>query len=238
MKSIYQGTMKELPEDARPYEKVLRLGAGALSDAELLAIFLRTGTKEKNCVCLAQDILNLTGDGLLGLHDQTPETLQSVPGVGPVKAVLLLALAEVARRMLQQKRKTKTVFNVPSDIAMHYMEDMRHLMEEHVLLLLLDGRNRLIKEVTLGIGSVNQAILQPRETLIHALRHGAVQMVLVHNHPSGDPSPSSEDIEITDRIRNVGEIVGIPLIDHIVIGDNQYISFREARLLEPDIIGT
>ena len=219
MKSIYQGTMKELPEDARPYEKVLRLGAGALSDAELLAIFLRTGTKEKNCVCLAQDILNLTGDGLLGLHDQTPETLQSVPGVGPVKAVLLLALAEVARRMLQQKRKTKTV-------------------EEHVLLLLLDGRNRLIKEVTLGIGSVNQAILQPRETLIHALRHGAVQMVLVHNHPSGDPSPSSEDIEITDRIRNVGEIVGIPLIDHIVIGDNQYISFREARLLEPDIIGT
>lgn len=225
--------IQALPEDTRPYEKCLRLGAGALSDAELLAILLRTGTKDKNCVEMARTVLckSRTEQGLLGLHGLSMSELRQIPGIGPVKALQLKCIGELCRRMAETPHSDGIRLTKPEIIAGCYMERMRHLTQEHVILLLLDSKCKLLKELTISIGSVNRSILSPREIFITAFQYQAVNMILLHNHPSGDPLPSQADLHSTKRVSEVGDLVGIPLMDHIIIGDNKYISLREQSML-------
>ena len=221
-------TIKELPKTERPYEKCQELGTGSLTDAELLAVILRSGTREVNCVELAREVLSIseTEPGLLGLHRVTSAQLEQIPGIGPVKATQLLCIGELCKRMASASRREGVCLTSPERIAQHYMEQLRHLEKEHVILLLLDSKCRLLKELTISIGSVNQSILTPREVLIAALQYKAVHLILIHNHPSGDPSPSKADLVTTRKVQEAGEMLGIPLMDHIIVGDQKYISLK------------
>lgn len=217
-----------------PYEKFLRLGSSALTEAELLAIIIRTGTKEDTPVDLGRKILALPSvreNGLNGLHHVTVKELMSIKGIGEVKAVKLKCLAELSMRMAMAVAKKDLQFDKPSSVAEYYMEKLRHEKKERVLLLLLDYGSRLIEEVVLSVGTAHTSLLSPREVFITALKAEAAYIILLHNHPSGDPTPSKQDRNITDEIRQIGDMVDIPLIDHIIIGDNKYMSFKEAGLL-------
>lgn len=221
------------PKEELPYDKFLRLGAQSLSDAELLAIMLRTGTQDKNPVEVGREILSLCDSrwGLLGLHHYSVKELCRIEGVGKVKAVQLLCIAEIAKRISTMQAACNLAFNHPETVAQYYMEQLRHKATEQVLLILLDGKNRLLREVVLSSGTVNASLISPREILITALREEAGAIMLLHNHPSGDATPSRQDIAMTHRIREVSELVDIPLIDHIVIGDKRYTSFKQNGLL-------
>lgn len=226
-------SIKEIPLTERPYEKCRQSGPEVLSDAELLAVILRSGTRDANCVDLARKVLALPAEqGLLGLHGLSFAELTGIPGIGPVKAVQLQCIGELCKRMADTKRADGVRFTSPKTVAAAYMEHMRHLEQENVRLLLLDSKGLLLKDLLIAVGTVNQAIVTPREVFIAALSHRAVNMILLHNHPSGDPTPSHADIVITKRIKEVGNLVGIPLIDHVILGDTIYISLKEQGLFE------
>lgn len=222
----------DLPSELRPFEKYQNQGIDRLSDIELLALILRTGTKKLNCMQLCRKVLDYGGGTLAGLYGKTEKELQKIQGIGPVKAVKIICICELARRIARTKRSYDESLDTADKIAERYMEEMRHLKEERVVLLLLDIKCRLIKELTISIGTVNQSFLRPREVFVQALKYEAVNLVLLHNHPSGDPTPSRADIQITDMILEVSKIVGIPLVDHIVIGDCCYVSLREKGLVD------
>lgn len=226
-------TMKEIPYGERPYEKCIEEGPEGLSDTELLSIFIRTGARGENSLQLAQKILALNyPKGILGLlHLSLPE-LQSVKGIGKVKAIQLQCLGELSKRIWRTVAVEKaTCFDSPESIANYYMEDMRHLEQEELRLMMLNTKNALLKEVLISRGTVNSSIAAPREIFLEALRYHAVNIIMVHNHPSGDPGPSRDDCLITKRVKEAGCLIGIQLIDHIVIGDNAYFSFRERGIL-------
>lgn len=223
-----------LAQEEMPYEKFLRLGAGSLTEAELLAIIIRTGTKEDTPVDLGRKILALPSvreNGLNGLHHVTVKELMSIKGIGKVKAVKLKCLTELSMRMAMSVAKKDLQFGNPSSVAEYYMEKLRHEKKEQVLILLLDYATRLIEEEVLSVGTANTSLLSPREVFVTALKAEAAYIILLHNHPSGDPTPSRQDRNITDEIRQIGDMIDIPLIDHIIIGDNKYMSFKEAGLL-------
>lgn len=227
--------MKDLPKEERPYEKCLAKGAGALSDSELLAIILRTGGKGTSCVSLAAQVLKLAGEhyqGLLGLHHLTIGELMEIPGVGEVKAVQLKCIGELSKRMARMDALQRLSFQNPSSIAEYYMEQLRHEEQELLLCMMLDSRNHLLGEQMMSKGTVNGTLLSPRELFLEALRFHAVNLILVHNHPSGDPSPSTADISITRKIFHAGELLDIHLLDHIIIGNRSYISMKEERLVQ------
>ena len=221
--------MKELYQDERPYEKCQRFGAENLTDAELLAVILRTGTKGENSLELARRILHpdFGGKGLLSLHRWTQERLMKIRGIGRVKAVQILCLAELAKRMAKETAAEGMDFSSPEKIARYYMEDMRHRNREVLKLLLLNTRSRLISECNVSVGTVDMALVSPRELFVEALRTGASSMILLHNHPSGDPEPSGEDIRITRRVYEAGMLIGIELLDHIIIGDQCFVSLKD-----------
>lgn len=224
----YKGT------EEMPYEKFLRMGAGALTEAELLAIIIRTGTSQDTPVEIGRKILNLPSvreSGLNGLHHVTLKELMGIKGIGQVKAVKIKCLAELSMRMAMASAKEKLQFLNPASVAGYYMEQMRHEKRERVLLLFLDSKACLIGEEVLSIGTVNLSLLSPREVFVDALKAEAAQVMLLHNHPSGDAMPSSQDISITDEIKEMGKVLDIPLIDHIIIGDKKYMSFKEAGLI-------
>ncbi|MBS5523549.1 MAG: DNA repair protein RadC [Clostridiales bacterium] len=221
--------IKDLPENERPYEKCEKYGAGVLSDAELLAVVIRTGTKHKRSVELALEILKLCGrDGLAGLHDLSNVQLMKVPGIGRVKAVQIRCVLELSKRLFKAQPENGLGFTNPQVIAGYYMETMRHYRQEHLVLVMLNTKNRKIGDVVLSKGSVNAAMISPRDIFLEALRHDAVNIILLHNHPSGDPSPSREDIEVTATIAHLGQMLGIRLLDHIIIGDKAYLSLFES----------
>ena len=224
--------IEDLPKDTRPFEKYQKQGIGMLSDVELLALILRTGTKKINCMELCRRVLAVGGGSLAGLYGKTEAELQKISGIGPVKAAEIICICELARRIARARHSYDEPLDTAAKIAEKYMEEMRHFKEEHVLLLLLDIKCRLIKELTISIGTINQSFLRPREVFVQALKYEAVNFILLHNHPSGDPSPSKSDMIITDKIIEVARLIGIPLVDHIIIGDCCYISFRENGLAE------
>lgn len=226
-------TVKELPVSERPYEKCEMYGPQYLSDAELLAVILKTGSKGLRAIDLAVNVLNYSksNPGLKGLNYLTKKELTKIKGIGRVKAIQLLCLTELTKRMAKEVHKDNLRFTTPQSIADYYMQDMRHLPREQVMLLMLDSKNKLIKDTVISSGSVNLSIVPVREILIQALKEDAVNMILVHNHPSGDPSPSPEDIRVTKRLKEAGDLIGITLMDHIIIGDNKYISLKEQGLL-------
>lgn len=222
-------TVKELPTSERPYEKCERYGAGALSDAELLAVIIRTGTKKQRAIDLAVNILNYSTayPGLKGLNYLSMKELTRIKGIGRVKAIELLCLTELTRRMAKEATRDSLRLTAPQSVADYYMQDMRHRTAEQVLLIMLDSKNRILKDLVISEGTVNTSIMPVREVFVYAVKYEAVNIILLHNHPSGDPTPSSEDIRVTKKIAEAGKLIGISLMDHIIIGDNRYISLKE-----------
>lgn len=220
--------------DLLPYEKFKLHGAESLTDAELLAVILRTGTKNKTAVDLGKAVLNQFGGrqyGLLGLYHMSLAQLMQIPGIGEVKAVKLKCIAEFAIRMSKQNAKDGLSFQKASSVAEYYMESMCHRRTECVLLLMLDMKGKLIRDSMLSVGTVNSSLLSPREVFVEALRHEAVNLILLHNHPSGDCTPSRQDIQITLQLKELGQLLNLPVLDHIIIGDHTYFSFKESGYL-------
>ncbi len=222
-----------LPKDERPYERCMYHGAEQLSDRELLAVLLRTGAKGKTVLELAGDILKLSPDrkGFTGLRRLSLKELSAVRGIGKVKAVQLKCILELARRIAREEAGKGVYFRTPGAIAEYYMEDMRHQEQELLLLLMLNQKGRLLRETYMFKGTVNASMISPREIFLEALSARAVQIVLLHNHPSGDAEPSREDMNVTRRISEAGRVLGIQLADHIIIGEHTYMSFREKNYL-------
>lgn len=220
-------------KNERPYDKCVELGANALSNAELLAVLLRTGTKGKSALDLANLLLSAEcgEDGLLNIHSLSLDKLKKIKGIGTVKAVQILCLSELAKRLAKTNAKERMIFNRPSTIAQYYMEDMRHQKEEHINLLMLNTKSKLLGSKQLSKGTVNSAVITPREIFIEALEKKAASVILLHNHPSGDPTPSENDFLLTKRVKEAGKLIGVELLDHIIIGDNCYVSFVEEHLL-------
>jgi len=226
--------IKDLPHKDRPYEKCLSLGPDSLSDTELLAVILRTGSREGNSLDLADSLLALgsPGDGLLGLLHHSLDDFMGIKGVGKVKGVQLLCIGELSKRIWKRKASEHALyFGHPEEISDYYMEDMRHLEQEEIRVMFLNTKQAMIRDQIMARRTVNASVMTPREVLIEGLRCRAVSMVLVHNHPSGDPTPSRADMLLTKRLKEAGELVGITLIDHVVIGDRRYLSFREENLM-------
>lgn len=225
-------TIKDLPEDERPMEKFLGKGAFSVSDAELLAIILRSGTRNISAVSLAAQILKASGQGLLGIKNLSIEELMKIKGIGQVKAIQIKAIGELSRRLSKAVINVRTQdFNSPDIIAKYYMEDLRYLKQEQLVVIYLDTRAKFIKDEVITKGTVNMSVVSPREIFVNAVRFEAVNIILLHNHPSGDPTPGRHDMLATERVRKAGELIGISLIDHIIIGDNNYVSFKETGLL-------
>ena len=215
--------------EERPYEKCEQYGAENLTDAELLAVLLRTGTKGENSLQLAKRILHpdFAQEGILNIHQWSMEQLQQIRGIGKVKAIQILCLSELAKRLSKAEAQSGLNFSAPETIAQYYMEDMRHRKKEAMKLLLLNSKTKLIGESELSLGTVNTTLVSPREVFVEALRRNAVAVILLHNHPSGDPTPSKQDILITRRVTEAGRLIGVELLDHIIIGDNCFISLRD-----------
>lgn len=222
-------TIKELPESERPYEKFEKSGVTCLSDAELLAVLIKNGSHEKNSVELAREILNLhpVYKGLIGLHHLTDSELRKVNGIGKVKAAQLLCAAELSKRMSRQRKPVKTAFDSPEYVADYFMEEMRTKETETTVVVYLDNRCCLIRYDAVFVGSISSCVANPREILKKALQYDAACFILLHNHPSGDPTPSQADLALTERVKSAGELIGIRLLDHIILGDCQYISLHQ-----------
>ncbi len=218
-------TMKDLPDQERPYEKCLLSGPAALSDAELISVILRTGTEGEKSTDLATRVLNAGPDGLLNLIRLEPDELMQIRGIGRVKAVQLKCVGELSRRIAASSRHIGPVFTGPDEIAAFYMERLRHETKEILLMVMFDRKNMFLGEEVLTVGTSNSSLISPTEVFRVALRGKAEFIVLLHNHPSGDPNPSREDIDVTQRIRECGQMLEIPMVDHIIIGDNRYYSF-------------
>jgi DNA repair protein RadC len=230
----YRLRMKDIPTSERPYEKLEKFGPEALSNAELLAIIIRTGSREETSVALAQRVLALGQDngGIAFLHNLSVQELRKTKGIGKVKALQIKAVMELSKRVSASRiNKDRVVIRSPVEISSLLMEEMRHLQKEVFKVVMLNTKNHIIKHLNISVGCLNSSIVHPREVFSEAVKVGCSAILLVHNHPSGDPGPSREDIETTQRLVNAGSILGIKVLDHIVIGDGRYISFREQGLM-------
>ena len=224
-------TLKNLPESERPYERFQQLGAEALSDAELLAIILKTGTKELTSLDLARNLLSNCQGNLLNLYELSYEQLLMQKGIGPVKAIQLKAIAELSKRIAKTSRGYQLSLNNPASIADYYMEELRHRREEVFMGAFFDAKCNFLGDALITVGSLSHAYVSPLELFRKVILKNAVMIVVLHNHPSGDPRPSQEDIQLTSQIAEGAGLLGMTLADHIVIGDNRYYSFHENHML-------
>ncbi|WP_110111490.1 DNA repair protein RadC [Bacillus sp. CGMCC 1.16541] len=218
--------IKDFPQDERPRERLIQKGSGSLSNHELVAILLRTGTKEESVLQLSNRILNHF-DGLKLLPEATVDEMTNIKGVGSAKAVQIIAAIELGKRIAQLRSENRYTIRSPQDGADYMMEEMRVLSQEHFVCLYLNTKNQILHKQTIFIGSLNASIVHPREVYKEAFRRSAASIICLHNHPSGDPTPSREDIEVTKRLKECGDIIGIELLDHLIIGDRKYISLKE-----------
>ena len=216
--------IKEWPADDRPREKLLRRGAGVLSDAELLAIILRTGGAGATALDHARVLIDTFGN-FRQLATAGAGDLCKVKGLGPAKAAEILATLEIAKRFGEHEFKPGEPLRGSSDVYAQFRERLAGEVREHFYAVLLDNKHRKIKDVSVSLGSLTASIVHPRDVFAPVVREAAAAVVFVHNHPSGDPTPSKEDIEITQRLRAVGELMGVRVLDHIVIGKGRYVSF-------------
>lgn len=218
--------VKELPESERPYEKLEMYGAEKLSNSELLAIIIKCGTKEETSIGLAQKVLNLKGKqdqkDLRFLQDISIEEFTKIKGIGKVKAIQLIATCELAKRMSKPINSLKIVIKNTKDIANLFMDELKYEKREVAKLVILNSKNVVLKIVDIALGGGNFATLEPKVILQEPIKMGAQRIILVHNHPSGDPTPSKGDFQVTDRIYECADIMGITLLDHVIIGDNKF----------------
>ncbi|WP_277058408.1 RadC family protein [Trichlorobacter lovleyi] len=225
--------IKDWPEDERPREKLLKRGAAALSDAELLALVLRTGDAAagKSAIDLGRELLERFDGNLRELAQAELNELQQIKGLGLAKAASIKAAFTLGKRFQARRLETLERFTSPAQVFDFFHHELRDNRKELFLTLLLDGKNRITRKVQVSEGSLNQSIVHPREVFAPAVRESAAAVIFIHNHPSGDPAPSREDREITRRLNEAGEILGIKVLDHIIIGDGAYFSFVESGLL-------
>lgn len=224
--------IKNLQGSERPREKLLRLGAGALSDAELVAIILGTGTRKIPVLELADKLIETDKNGILFLADCVPEELCRISGIGKAKACSLTAAMELGKRIVKRPKDGKYVVTYADQAANLIMEDMRHLRREIFLVMLLSSKGEIISLEKVAEGDINTAAVKAREIFQSAVRRNAFSVILAHNHPSGDPSPSDADIAATNRLIEAGELLGIYVADHIIIGNNKYYSFKENKIMK------
>lgn len=224
-------TMKELPDSEQPYEKCKQYGTEMLSDAELLAVILRSGSRNKNALQIARTVLRMKEKSLLNLCYMEMEDLMALDGIGEVKAIQLKCVAELAKRVARTSYKEQISMTEPKTVADYYMEQLRHDKKEKLILAMFNVKSQFLGDAVISMGTVNTALVSPREIFLQALSMHAVNIILIHNHPSGDPMPSNEDRRTTVRVMECGQMIGIYLADHIIIGDNKYMSFREKGFL-------
>lgn len=225
-------TIKELPSSERPYEKLLKYGETSLSDAELLAIIIKTGTREETSVCIAQRILKLVSNskGIGALNDLSIQELTKVKGIGNVKALQIKAVLELAKRISKCDNSYGPKIKSPQDVANLVMDDLKYKKQEFLQIAILDTKNQVLKISTIAQGGLNKSIIEPREIFCEPLKLIACSIILIHNHPSGDPTPSEQDISFTKKIYNAGKLLGIDVLDHIVVGNQKFISLKESSL--------
>jgi DNA repair protein RadC len=224
--------IKDWPADERPREKLLAQGAETLTDAELLALIIRTGdsSSKNSAVDLARGLLSRFGS-LRQLSGASIAELTQQSGIGPAKAAEVQALFQIARRFSDRRLQPGQAYRSAKDAFAHFHERLCDYRKEVFVALLLDSKNRLIREVQISAGSLNASIVHPREVFAPALRESAAAILFIHNHPSGDPTPSREDIEITERLKQVGELLGVRVLDHIIIGKGEFVSFADRGML-------
>lgn len=224
-------TIKEMPLSERPREKLYDYGVASLSNAELLTILIRTGSSDESALDLANKVLRLDESGFSYLSKVSLEELTKIRGIGKCKAAQILAAVEMAKRLNQWGSHDKIKVDSPLVLVNLVMDKMKYLEQEHFNIALLDTKNQILSIDNISIGTLNASIVHPRDVFKLAIKKNANSMILIHNHPSGDPSPSNEDIRVTERLAEVGEITGIKVLDHIIIGDNRYTSFREKNII-------
>lgn len=228
-------TIKKLPELERPYEKAQLYGIQSLSNSELLAIIIKTGTKEKTSVELAQEILSIEKsekDNIQFLQNVSIEELTQIKGIGKVKATQIKAICELNKRMTRPIQKAEIRIRTAENVAQLLMNEMQYEKREKVKVLVLNTKNILLRIIDVSYGGTNSAVIEPKDILTEPTKMGAPKIILVHNHPSGDPTPSKEDIELTKRIYKAAALLGIELLDHIVIGKQKYISIVSIGRIE------
>jgi DNA repair protein RadC len=220
-------SVKQLPPRDRPRERLYHVGAAELSLPELLAIILGRGTREASALALAFALLDGFGD-LVALGRAGVDELKKIQGVGFVRACQLVAAFEIGKRFARERGTPVVAIRGPGDVARLFLDEMKHLDKEHFKAALLNTKNQIVKIVTVSIGSLNASIVHPREILKPAIAASAAAIILIHNHPTGDPSPSREDVEFTRRFAKCCELIGIQLLDHVVIGSGSYRSLKES----------
>ena len=223
--------IKSLPEDERPQEKALKNGVSALSDTELIALILRTGRHNASSLALAEEVLSICDEGLFSMGTFETEDLLNIEGIGPGKASTLMAAVELGKRIAASRKTEKYVADDPDMIADMFMEDLRYEKKEYFKSVILNTKSEIVAVDNVSVGELSSTIVHPREVFSRAIRKSAYGVVFVHNHPSGDPTPSSEDIATTERLVEGGRILGIKVLDHVIIGDGRYESMRSLDLI-------
>ena len=223
--------VRDLPLEERPREKLVSYGPAVLSNAELLAILLRTGTRGESVLRMAERVLSYCKDrGLASMVHMSVEELAKIHGLGPGKAATVLAAVELGRRLAIAEARVEIIHG-PEDVARFAMPHFRHETKEHFAVLLLNTKNHILAMPVISQGSLTASVVHPREVFEAAVRHSAASMILLHNHPSGDPSPSREDIAVTERLVKAGQIMDIPVLDHVIIGNDSFASLKEKGLM-------
>lgn len=224
--------VRELPENDRPRERLLNYGPRYLSNAELLALLLRSGSRDMSALQLAEQVLCIYKDvGVSAMMNVTPDELTRVKGIGKAKAAEIVAAIELGRRLYQESRSNRVTVKGPEDVAAYAMPVLRHEQRENFCIVLMNIKNQILSMPIISVGSLTSSIVHPREVFKAAVQGTAASIILVHNHPSGDPTPSREDISVTQRLVKVGQLMDIPVLDHVVIGDERYVSLKEQGLM-------
>ena len=222
--------VKDWPRDERPRERLIKHGAENLSDAQLLAIILRTGSGGKGVLALAMELLDRF-KGLREIDCASLSDLSDVKGLGLAKIAQLKAAFALGKRLMSESLEGNAAFSSSRMVHSYFSPRFKNVKKEVFLSLLLDTKNRLIKEVKVSEGTLTNSLIHPREAFREAIRESAAAVLFVHNHPSGDPEPSRDDIAVTERLKATGDIVGIKVLDHVIIGDGRYVSLREKGIM-------
>jgi len=226
----YRAVIRDLPANERPRERLAQHGAETLSNGELIAILLRTGSRKESAIALANRLL-AKFESLKGIAQATVEELSTIDGLGLAKAAQLKAAFELGKRLALTSDENRPAISCPGDAASLVMERLRYEDKEHFLALFLDSRHRVISYRTISIGNLQANLVHPREVFKEAVSRSAAALIAVHNHPSGDPSPSEEDYAITTRLKDAGDLIGINLLDHLIIGAGKFVSLKEEGAL-------
>jgi DNA repair protein RadC len=230
--SLYRLTIKDLPEDERPRERLFKYGSGALKTSELLAIIIRVGNAKETAIQVAEKLLQKYNGDLKRMANENENQLSNgIKGVGKSKAAQIMAAFEIGKRLSAFTGNERPKIRCPNDAAQILIPQLRYLNAETLYVLSLDTKNYVTKQRRIFEGSLDMSIIHPREIFRFALEESASKIIIAHNHPSGDPNPSKDDINITHQLVEAGKILDIPVIDHIIIGDDKYISLREQEII-------